>query len=592
MKFIRTLYLATALSVAPMWLSAQQTAGDNYFLHTIAKGQSIYSIAIMYDVSTDDIIQLNPHSRSKIKAGDTLKIPQKKSATGQVFHTIKAGETLYKLTKQYGVSANRILLANPGLTSKAFRIGQVILIPSKQVAAKGDTTQPVVQEENKTVPEPKKPKYRDMHKIQRRETVYSISRMYGLTEDELIAANPEIKNKKKLKRGKFLVIPFPKAKKEEAKKEEMKDTPKSNEELINENKVAVKDMKTIKAAVMLPFAEQPRMVEYYEGFLMAADSLKRRGVSLDLYTYDTGNKATSIQPLLNKPEMKEMNIIFGPVHPNHTQALSEFAKKHNIRLVIPFSSKDTKVFTNPAIYQINTPQSYLYSEVYEHFTRKFTKANVIFIDVADGNKEKVEFIRGLKEELNNKQIKHQTINQDQLIPEQLKARIDSTMENVFIPTTGTNIALIRILPQLIVTVRENPNTSIKLFGYPEWQVYTDDHLAKFYELDTYFYSSFYTNNLFPAAVNFSQKYRHWYSKEMSNTFPRFGMLGFDTGYYFLNALARYGNHMEESLEKISVTPIQTGFKFERVNNWGGFINKKVFFVNFSKNFELIKLDFE
>ena len=50
--------------------------------------------------------------------------------------------------------------------------------------------------------------------------------------------------------------------------------------------------------------------------------------------------------------------------------------------------------------------------------------------------------------------------------------------------------------------------------------------------------------------------------------------------------------MEAKLNKVTVTPIQTGFKFERVNNWGGFINRKVFFVHFTKNYELIKLDFE
>ena len=43
---------------------------------------------------------------------------------------------------------------------------------------------------------------------------------------------------------------------------------------------------------------------------------------------------------------------------------------------------------------------------------------------------------------------------------------------------------------------------------------------------------------------------------------------------------------------MNLTPIQTGFKFERVNNCGGFINKKVFFIRFTKNFELVKLDFE
>ena len=109
---------------------------------------------------------------------------------------------------------------------------------------------------------------------------------------------------------------------------------------------------------------------------------------------------------------------------------------------------------------------------------------------------------------------------------------------------------------------------------------------------TYFYSSFYTNNLFPEAIRFSSAYRKWYSKDMSNTFPKYGMLGFDTGYFFLKGLSQYGSNLEDKLNKVTVTPIQTGFKFERVNNWGGFINRKVFFVHFTKNYELIKLDFE
>ena len=51
------------------------------------------------------------------------------------------------------------------------------------------------------------------------------------------------------------------------------------------------------------------------------------------------------------------------------------------------------------------------------------------------------------------------------------------------------------MPQLTLVRREHPNYNMHLFGYPEWQTYTQDHLASFYELDTYFYSSFYTNNL-------------------------------------------------------------------------------------------------
>ena len=111
-------------------------------------------------------------------------------------------------------------------------------------------------------------------------------------------------------------------------------------------------------------------------------------------------------------------------------------------------------------------------------------------------------------------------------------------------------------------------------------------------MDTYFYSSFYTNNLLPAAINFTHNYRRWYAKEMADRYPKYGMLGFDTAYYFLYGLARYGNNFEESLSLMDVNPIQTGFKFQRVNNWGGFINKKVFFVRFTKDYQLQKLDFD
>ncbi len=603
MKFIQALYLVAALSVAPVGMMAQTHSSNSYFLHTITKGQSLYSIASMYNVTTADIIKLNPGSSEQIKAGETLKIPQKNTGSEQqTFHTIQAGETLYKLTQRYGVTAQRICKANPGLSAENFRIGQVIVIPAQTESSEETIINEVKSAE--TVPPastPLKPKCRDMHRVERKETIYSISRLYGITEAELIAANPELRTEK-LKKGKFLCIPYASA----------GSTPKgqgqpvsptvipTDDELFDKSKKENPKISTIKAAVMLPFMadgsgnrdEQIRMVEYYEGFLMAVDSLKEKGVSIDLYTYDTYNNNSSIKSILAKDEMKNMNIIFGPAYPEQVKPVADFAKKNNVRLVIPFTSKGNEVFNNPSIYQINTPQSYLYSEVYEHFTRKFTNANVIFLDAEDGDKDKADFIKGLKEELKSKRIPFTELKGAAITPESLKEAMNAILDNVFIPTSGTNIALIKLLPQLIVTLRDNPDYRMQLFGYPEWQTYTNDHLASFYELDTYFYSSFYTNNLFPEAIQFSSAYRKWYSKDMSNTFPKYGMLGFDTGYFFLKGLSQYGSNLEDKLNKVIVTPIQTGFKFERVNNWGGFINRKVFFVHFTKNYELIKLDFE
>ena len=69
----------------------------------------------MYNVTTSDIIRLNPGCDKKIYAGQTIKIPTgKESQKGETFHTIQAGETLYKLTTMYNVSAKDICEANPG----------------------------------------------------------------------------------------------------------------------------------------------------------------------------------------------------------------------------------------------------------------------------------------------------------------------------------------------------------------------------------------------------------------------------------------------------------------------------------------------
>lgn len=584
--------LISRISLLLLVISISYTMGyaqenQSYFLHTIEKGQSLYSISGMYNVTTTDIIRLNPGCEDKIYAGQTIKIPKgKEIQQGETFHTIQAGETLYKLTTVYGVSAKVICDANPGLSAENFRIGQVIRIPLEKDVVSVKQELPA----SKPIKGPVQSRCKDMHKVKRKETIFSVSRQYGISEKELIAANPELKEG--MKKGQFLCIPYPGAALlNPSQSESQPATPPSNSELFRENRETPREISTIKAAVLLPFQEDKRMVEYYEGFLMAIDSLKRTGTSVDLYVYDCGKETSSLNVILAKEEMKRMDVIFGPMHQQQIKPLSAFAQKNNIRLVIPFSSRGQEVFKNPLVYQINTPQSYLYSEVYEHFTRQFPNAHVIFMEAANDDKEKADFISGMKQDLKNKGVTMSFVSEN-ADKSTLKAAVRENKENIFIPTSGSNITLIKILPQLTLLVRETTEQNIHLFGYPEWQTYTRDHLDSFFELDVYFYSSFYTNTLFPAAVQFTNAYHKWYSKDLASKYPSYGMLGFDTAFFFLKGLTRYGSELEKNLDKMNLTPIQTGFKFERVNNWGGFINKKVFFIHFTRNFELVKLDFE
>ena len=625
MTKLKHIALTLTLALSTLMAGAQT---ENYFLHTVTKGQGLYSISRMYGVTEADIIALNPGSDIVIKAGQQLRIPQKQQQaqntteqtnanSGQRFHTIKTGETLYRLTVIYNLTAREICDANPGLSAENFKVGQVIVIPQKSAPAKETQTEQKVTEPNPMIAtqqaqeepsvEENKTNCRTEHLVLRRENIYRISRMYGITELELINANPELRTRK-LRRGETLCIPYSKEEQKPApqpetteKQEQTTPIIPSNETLFAESKEEIKNIDQIKAAIILPFmldatsanSDQQKMVEFYEGFLLALDSLKKDGVSVDLHMYDSGNEQQSINGILSLPEMRDMNIIFGPVHDKHIAEATAFADSTGISLVIPFEREVEAVFTNPHIYQVNTPQSYFYSEVYDHFFRQFPHPNVIFFD--SPNETEDEMIAGFKQELTNRNMPYTTLVADTATNKDvIRSHFDLESENILMMTSKKSGALNNMMPVFQLLVRDTTTTKydVHLFGYPEYQVYTNNHLASFYEIDTYFYTSFYTNNLLPQAINYHKKYRRIYSKEIVNRYPKYAILGFDIGYYFLKALHLYGTDMDNRLNEMKYTPIQTGFKFERVNNWGGFINRKVFFVHFSKEYELQKIDFD
>ena len=74
-RLFNRVLLITAFALSTQWAAAQN---ESYFLHTVTKGQGLYSISRMYGVTEADIIRLNPGSEVVIKAGEQLRIPQTK----------------------------------------------------------------------------------------------------------------------------------------------------------------------------------------------------------------------------------------------------------------------------------------------------------------------------------------------------------------------------------------------------------------------------------------------------------------------------------------------------------------------------------
>ena len=218
-------------------------------------------------------------------------------------------------------------------------------------------------------------KWREMHKVAKGETIYGISREYGITEEQLRAANPDMNQPGyKLKKGDFIFIPY--ASEAEAIAAADKVVTRGDE------KSDVRK-RAIRMGVMLPLhnvdGDGKRMVEYYRGLLLACDQMKREGISVDVYAWNVDINADIRMTLLNKGADK-CDIIFGPLYTKQVKALADFASIYGIKIVIPFSIESDAVNSNPNVFQVYQNPAFFNQEVVAQFVSRFCSAHPVFVD--------------------------------------------------------------------------------------------------------------------------------------------------------------------------------------------------------------------
>ncbi|HCC52069.1 MAG TPA: peptidoglycan-binding protein LysM [Porphyromonadaceae bacterium] len=571
---------------------------EDIFYHTVERGQTVYSIAKMYDVKPGDIHRLNFGSDETIKAGDKLKIPQKKIAKTSVskpdsdgsyiYHTIQARETLYGVSKQYGISGESIVEANPGLSHNSFSIGKTIRIPAGEK-----------QKQTTEIVENRKGTKEIYYTVPGKETMYNICRTFKTSEKELLKLNPELSGG--LRTGMTLRIPL-RINEKDIPKEAEPDAREVN--AILDAKREIKRVNAAKIALLLPYnadkttsvnATRERTTEFYEGMLLAVDSLRNMGYSTELFVYDIGDDTAILQKILKTESqtLEKVNLIIGGVSNEQIKLIADFAKANKIKYVIPFTSKNDEVLNNAYIFQVNTPPAYLFANASYAGANLFAKYNIIFLDTKDKDNQ-TDFIQEFKRDLKERNISYKDVVYDaENFPATIQNQLSTTKPNVLMPISSSLEALTKIKTVLRMIVDKQPEYVINLFGYPIWQTYSKECLDDFHALDTYIYSLFYADNMNPNVKTFYENYKHWYSKNPASTiYPKYSMLGFDTGMFFFEALQKYGVNFENNLSDIDYKSLQTGFNFERVNNWGGFINTNIYIIHYNKDYTITRSDFK
>ena len=548
--------------------------------HTVEKGETLYGLSRLYGISIDAIKQANPIVADGLKVGQVITIPQDESfdidhskvaadadksdaANDVMYHRIQAGETLYYVSKYYNTSIASILELNPGISAENFRIGEVIrVIPNKNGAVMVE-----------------KPITRFItHEMKDGENFTTIANDNNVDVKSIIDANPGVKAKK----GSIVNIPVSTNEKVMVRESELDGNP-------NTTIVAKSTSDTLNVAIMLPFmlnqaspsASALNNTEFLKGFLMAVDEV-RRGTRkyINVVAHDNHNSLAATDSILKLPGMKQMNLIIAPSDTKQLETTNKFCKENDILSVNIFAIKDEAYSTNSFAVQTNIPHSYLSAELCEWFDKKFANRTTIFINTTNSKDEK-DVCHDLKKHLKSAKAKTANVTIDsEFNYDSVNNLLKSGNEYVIMPSSSSKSVLTKIIPILKRIKQERNDVEFVLLGYPEYTTYLLELKDDFHDVDTYIYSRFFYDETSSRTKKFESSYSKWYGEEMRYVVPRFGLLGYDAGMFFLQTLVN-DNGGFNNREIDDYNGIQTSYKLRRLSNWSGFINKDLQFIHFT-----------
>jgi len=271
---------AVSYAQTPTW-PKDTVDGVVVYRYTVQKSEGLYRISKNFEVTQEELVRLNPQLQTEgLKYGQTILVPVKDApevkATGEteyIKHVIQAKETLYGLSKKYGVSVDELQAANPTV-SQNMPIGATLLIPTGKKAASKPAEQEVeevvITDYCKVSEKPKKGLRTDLPRQQKKPEELGKNKEM----EPAAAATPEALPKDTATTPLDTVAPVP------------------AEEAATEPAATAISAIPLRIAYLLPLQadaakrdnSMDRFVDFYEGALLAIYEAQQNGQHFDIYT--------------------------------------------------------------------------------------------------------------------------------------------------------------------------------------------------------------------------------------------------------------------------------------------------------------------
>ncbi|MFZ4521449.1 MAG: amino acid ABC transporter substrate-binding protein [Bacteroidales bacterium] len=435
-----------------------------------------------------------------------------------------------------------------------------------------------------------------IHTIKRGQTLYMISKAYGVEVNDIIRENPGVKEGIKADQKLRIALPgqksaiVPKSNAVKDKQSAAKEgnatvkaaTPKVDSVIIPVLPCGT-DRSTMKpeykVALMLPLflagvadinSEHPdpkifetaksfQFLPFYEGFMMAVDSLDKLGVKIKLYVYDVDKDTLKTRQLLKKPEMKSMDLIFGLLYHPNFQIVASFAKKNKINLVNPISERSELVAGNPYVFKVQSSKKEQLEQLAIFMSEAFRGGQVLII--RNGQFSDRDAPDRLKKECLERNLKVQVVEgQAAAIGKYAKDKPN------YIVVMSDNQEYTLDLVRGLYKLRNEYN--LTLVGLPNWMAMEGLENEYLVALKTHMISRSFIDYDRSSVKSFVRQYQDIYKSDPE----LLAFQGFDQALFFITALNTFGTNIGRCISDLKVNSLQTRFEFSQTRD-NGFENR-------------------
>ena len=559
--------------------------GKSYYLHTVQPGQTLYSICKAYGANIDEVKSLNDKKDNALSLYEVLKVPYTDPFVQQddkfYYHKVVKGETFYSIARLYKIKPKRLLKFNEGYAqNQPLAVGAVVKLPLAEIDLS------VLGEEEIEASVGKKQEIRPVRPV-RNESVKKVEEasVTDILQDALMQKNE--KTEQEPEKETTTVIGA-------TDKMEIPD-------YISEVVMPVDPF--VKVALLLPFsakdypvfvdtlvekmpvqisARSEQFISFYEGVLLAVDSLKNQGYKVNLKVFDTERSAEKIYTMVDEIDRFHPDLIIGPVYGSVYKALMDDLTNKNIPVIYPLSSRSEEFGVYPDFIQVNPSMKALTVAMSDWLREEAEEANLVCLNLT-GNEvshSDLEDIRLFKEYMHRiGSMNFYDWNTSAVPLDGLRLQLLPDRENIIILPTTKEAEVSKILPVLSALT---DGYRITVVGFPEWQAFTSVDHETYFKLNTKIFTYSYVDNTTEPAKRFALKYRKYFYTEPNNLAYK----AFDMSLYFIELAAKYRDRTLDALEFYPRNGDFSRFYFQKMEGQAGKENQGFYIVNFGSDYRL------